>query len=222
MAVGKTASGLILACALWGTDMEFQVRHQHLRKGCVGTMKVTSEGIAFAGSKNHAWTWKYADIQELKAAPERISVLTYEDRKLKLGADRAYEFQGEIPSGVYTLWSAKLDQRFVEARAEETGGWSLAAKHLRPVSGSDGILTFGASRIVYATDARDDSRTWRYQDIDTISSSGPFQLTITSFERARALYGDRKGFNFQLKQVLSEAQYNQLWLDIQKANGRIQ
>ena len=46
------------------------------------------------------------------------------------------------------------------------------------------------------------SRTWRYQDIENISSSGPFQLTITTFERAKTHYGDLKGFNFELKRPL--------------------
>jgi hypothetical protein len=46
-----------------------------------------------------------------------------------------------------------------------------------------------------------------------VSSSGPFQLTITTFE---------KQFDFQLKQPLSEARYNRLWLDIERKNGYIQ
>ena len=222
MAFGKTAGCLMLAGALWGADVQFRVRHEHLRKGCAGTMTVTDSGISFTGAKKHAWSWKYGDIQELKLAPDRVRVLTYADRKLRLGADRAFEFTGEVPRELLPLWSAKLDQRFVAEVAEKAEGWTLEAKHLLRVKGSEGTLTFGAGRIAYATAAKDDSRTWRYQDIENISSSGPFQLTVTTFERAKSHYGDRKGFNFQLKQALNEAQYNQLWLDIQKTNGRIQ
>jgi hypothetical protein len=32
-------------------------------------------------------------------------------------------------------------------------------------------------------------------------------------------YGDRKGFNFQLKQPLDEARYNDLWLRLERSKG---
>jgi hypothetical protein len=226
MAFCKAAGCLILAGvagALAGGDVEFAARHEHLRKGCAGTIKVTEDGIAFSGPKKHAWMWKYQDIQELKAAPGSLYVLTYRDSKLRLGADRAFEFTGAVPPELFSLWSARLDQRFVAATARGgLEGWSVPVKHLRRVSGSEGLLTFGPERIEYATEAKEDARTWRYRDIENISSSGPFQLTIVTFERARSHYGDRKGFNFQLKQSLDEARFNQLWLDIEVKNGRIQ
>lgn len=222
MAIGKTASGLVLAAALWGAPVEFAARHEHLRKGCAGTVTVTDEGISFRGANRHAWSWKYEDIEELKMSPGHLRVLTYQDRALLPGADRAFEFTGAVPRELYAQWSAKLDQRFVAELAEkDVQGWSLPVKHLRRVKGSEGVLTFAADRIVYATGAPDDSRTWRYSDIENISSSGPFQLTITTFERARSQYAGRKGFNFQLKRALDEAKYNQLWLDIEIKNGRI-
>ena len=56
-------------------------------------------------------------------------------------------------------------------------------------------------------------RTWRYKDIQFISSANPFQLTITTLE---------KQFSFQLKQAITETAYNQCWLEIEKKNGRIQ
>lgn len=91
--------------------------------------------------------------------------------------------------------------------------FAIPVKHLKSIVGSQGTLEFGADSIEYATEAPGESRTWRYSDIDSISSSGQFQLTITTIE---------KGFNFELKEALSESRYNQIWLDIQKKNGRIQ
>jgi len=228
MAFGKAGicflAGIFLtAPALWGADTQFTVRHEHLRKGCAGVMRVSDEGISFSGAHGHAWKWKYPDIHELKMAPDRITVLTYQDSRFRLGAGRVYQFTGAIPKEVCQVWSKKLDQRFVAELADHpSGGWSAPAKHLKPITGSEGVLTFASDHIVYATDAKADSRTWRYSDIDNISSSGPFQLTITTYERAKSHYGDRKEFNFQLKQALNEARYNQLWLDIQIKNGRIQ
>jgi hypothetical protein len=215
MAFGKTASCLILAATL-ASATQFTVRHQHLRGDCAGVMTVDENGVRFTGAKKHAWSWKYEDIQELRLAPESIYILTYKDSKLRLGADRAYNFTGKIPAEeLYALLRERMDQRFVAAVGEAIGlpTWSLPVKHLRPIVGSEGTLAFGAEAIVYSTPAKTESRTWRYSDIESIGSSGPFQLTITTLE---------KGFNFQLKQPITEARYNQLWLQIEKTNGRIQ
>jgi hypothetical protein len=160
----------------------------------------------------------------LKLGSNHIRVLTYRDSRLRLGADRVYDFTGTVPEGVYALWKKTLDQRFVAELADTRGTplWSIPAKHLLRMGGSEGVLEICNDRIVYAADRKKESRTWRYEDIDNISTNGPFQLTITTFERAKFHYGDRKGFNFQLKQALSEARYDELWRKIQEENGRIQ
>jgi len=215
MAFGKAASCLILAAAL-ASAAQFAVRHKHLNGGCAGAMTVDENGVSFTGAKKHAWSWKYEDIQELALAPDGIRILTYKDSRLRLGKDREYNFTGKIPAeDLYALLRDRIDQRFVAAvgQAPDLPSWSLPVKHLRPIVGSEGTLAFGAEAIVYSTPARDESRTWRYSDVESIGSSGPFQLTITTLE---------KGFNFQLKQPITEARYNQLWLQIEKKNGRIQ
>ena len=215
MAFGKTASCLILAASL-ASATQFAVRHEHLRKGCVGTLTVDENGVSFTGAKKHAWSWKYEDIQQLRLSPESIYILTYKDSKLRLGKDREYNFTGKIPAEeLYPLLKDRMDQRFVAAVGQALGlpTWSVPVKHLRPIVGSEGTLAFGAEAIVYSTPTKAESRTWRYTDIESIASSGPFQLTVTTLE---------KGFNFQLKQPITEARYNQLWLQIEKENGRIQ
>jgi len=223
MAFGKTAGCLILEGAVWAQAAQFTVRHEHLRKGCAGTLTVDENGVRFTGAKKHAWSWKYEDIQQLRLSPESIYILTYKDSKLRLGKDREYNFTGKIPAEeLYALLKNRMDQRFVAAVGQPerpaTGAlglptWSVPVKHLRPIVGSEGTLEFGAEAIVYSTPAKAESRAWRYSDIESIASSGPFQLTITTLE---------KGFNFQLKQPITEARYNQLWLQIEKKNGRIQ
>jgi hypothetical protein len=147
-------------------------------------------------------------------------VLTYEDNRHSPVGDVSYEFTGKIPAAeLYDLLKGRLDQRFVAALAEISWPvqFSIAAKHLLRGTfqnrGSQGALSFGADAIAWSTPNTDDSRTWRYLDIASISSSGPFDFTITTLE---------KTFHFHLKQPLAEAQYNQLWMEIEKKNGRIQ
>ena len=215
MAFGKAASGLILA-ALWGQCEQFPMRHEHLRKGCAGTLTVDAQGVRFTGAQKHAWAWNFQDIQQLTLSPGSIRILTYKDSKLRLGADREYHFTGKVPAqALYALLRDRMDQRLVAAvpRASGLPGFSVPVKHLGRIMGSEGELSFGADTIAYSTPATDASRTWRYTDIDTISSSGPFQLTLTTLEKA---------FNFQLKQPITEARYNELWLQIERKNGRIQ
>jgi len=216
MAIGKTAGCLILAFAAWASAAQFTVRHEHWRKGCEGTMTVGEDGVSFTGAGDHSWSWKFQDIQELRLTPRSIHILTYKDDKFRLGADVGYEFTGKIPAdSLYAFLRDRMDQRFVAQMDVDSAlpTLTLAVKHEARVLGSEGRLAFTPDSIVYGTPAKNQSRTWRYEDIDSISSSGRFQLTITTLE---------KSFNFQLKQPITEGQYNQLWLQIEKKNGRIQ
>jgi len=215
MAFRKTSGCLILAAAL-ASATQFTVRHEHVRKGCGGVMTVDERGVSFAGEKAHRWTWTFEDIQQLTLGPHEIRVLTYQNSRLLPRVDRAYDFTGEIPAAqLYAFLRGRMDQRLVAALGETPAapGTVLPVKHLTSFGGSQGQLAFGPDAIVYATPAKRESRTWRYADIAGISSSGPFQLTVSTLE---------KDFNFQLKQPLDEARYNQLWLEIEKRNRRIQ
>ncbi len=214
MALGKKTIGLILAGASWLGAAQFEVRHEHLRKGCHGVLTIDESGVSFAGTKKHKWAWKFEELQQLKLAPNEIHVLTYKDSKLRLGADRAYDFRGAIPAvELYPMLSRKMDQRFVAQLAEPSEhDFAIPVKHLGRISGTEGTLAFGDDTVVYSTPAKGESRTWRYTDVDSISSSGRFQLTLTTME---------KSFNFQLKEPLAEAKYNELWMAVEKKNGRI-
>ena len=211
MAFRKIASCLILFVAI-STAAEFPVKY----KTRPGTLKVDETGISYAGAKATSFSWKYQDIQRLTVSPNRITVLTYQDNRYLLGADRNYDFTGEIPAKeLYALLSPLLDQRFVAAVAQPPGDilFAIAAKHVRRITGTEGTISFGSGFIVYDTPTKDDSRTWRYQDIQSISSASPFELTVTTFEQS---------YNFQLKSPLPESRYNVLWLEIEKKNRGLQ
>jgi hypothetical protein len=217
---------IAIIAALWAApalfaqkELRYQVRHDHWRKYGPGTLIVNERGISFqeAGKKDpHAGEWPYSDIQQLYLAPNKMKLLTYEDRKWRLGMDREYTFglpAGQTFNEAYTFLKGRLDQRFVAAIAdpEVQPLWRIPVKLLGRISGSEGVLEVSPDRIVYKTGRKERSRTWRYQDIENVSTSGPFQLTLTSFERAKSHYGNLKGFNFQLKEPLDEKRFNLLW-----------
>jgi hypothetical protein len=202
------------------------------RVGNMGTLTVSSTDIVFeetgkGGKKpKHPknWRWAYQDIQQLKVSPRSLTVLTYKDSAWKFGADREYEFD-LVPDGTFTaaydLLKNRLDQRLVAEIPDKISAplWEIPVKHLHRFGGDEGILEVGPQMLVYKSENKEDSRTWRYEDIENISSSGPFQLTVTTFERAKTHYGDRKGFNFELKQRLEESRFNDLWLRLNQSKG---
>jgi hypothetical protein len=222
MAIGTKTSGLILAWAVAATAAQFPMRHRHVRGGCEGTLDVSENGVRFAGPKGHAWQWKLEQIRQLELAPDRVVVVSYENGTLP-GTERRYEFSGAVPADeLYSLLKNRMDQRLVAELAQPAGAalWSMPAKH-EGRAGSLGTLDVTPETIGYRTGAKYESRTWRYADIAGVSSSGPFQLTVTTFELAPAQYGGRKDFNFELQQPMTEARYDELWLQVERKNGRI-
>lgn len=205
MAYGKTAGCIILAGFAALSAAQFPMLHEHLRKSCAGVMTIDEHGVSFAGPKEHAWTWQFQDIRQLTVSPEGVTVLTYQ------GPRRV--FRGAVPAAnLYPMLRDRMDQRLVAALAEEVpGAWSIPVKHIGP--DSQGAIAFGADSIVYSTKTPGESRTWRYSDIDSIASAGPFELTVTTLERE---------FHFQLKQPLGDARYDELWMQLQRKNGKIQ
>jgi hypothetical protein len=233
-------SGLVLLAPAGFAQQEFRYdawhghsRPPHIKRaGNMGTLTITDSSVAFEETykegkrpKNpHSWHWDYQDIQQLKIGPKSLTVLTYKDNKWKLGADREYQFDlrsDKTFEDAYRVLKGRLDQRFVAAIPDGISNalWEIPVKHLLRFSGDEGVLQVGPDEIVYKSDNKAESRTWRYQDIENVSSAGPFQLTITTFERAKTHYGDLKGFNFELKQRLEEGRYNDLWLRLNQSKG---
>jgi len=228
----------LLAPAAFTQELRYDVWHAHsgppliMKAGNMGTLSFTEAGVSFeetykSGKKPRhprAWRWDYQDIQQLKIAPKSLTVLTYKDNKWKLGADREYRFDlvGEQTfEGAFQLLKGRLDQRLVAAIPDRLPNilWEIPVKHLLRFGGDEGVLQVGPDAIVYTSADKADSRTWRYEDIENIGSSGPFDLTITTFERAKTHYGNLKGFNFELKRRLEDPQYNQLWLRLNQSKG---
>lgn len=236
--IGAFLAVLALSPVAIAQTFDFEAWHghsrpPHIRKaGNFGKLLIDDTGVSFEESyKNgkvpkhpHKWHWDYRDIQQLKIAPKSLTVLTYADNKWKFGADREYEFDlvsGGTFEDAYKVLNTRLDQRFVAAIPESPADllWDIPVKHLNWPGGDEGILRVGKDKIVYESADHRSSRTWRYEDIDNVSSSGPFDLTFVTFERAKLDYGSRKQFNFQLKQRLEESRYNDLWLRLNQSKG---
>ena len=235
------AVALSLAATARSQDLRFDVRHERALKDRLGRVTLDDRGVRYEQVLNvkqqsrvakgkkppelERARWDYRDIQQLWISPEKLVILTYTDRKWLLGADREFEFdltgKGQSFTAAYEFLKGKLDQRFVAAMPDPAIDvvWEMPVKLLGTLRGSEGVLQAGADRIVYKTDRKAQSRTWRYRDVENAATSGPFQLTLTTYERAGTHYSSLKGFNFQLKEALDEKRFDFLWRRINQAKG---
>lgn len=228
-------------------ELTYQVRHDrplhdHSRifktKVSEGVLTINDQGVGYQQvipegkrKKNPkkppklvSFRFDYQDIQELWVSPDKLVLVTYKDRKWLLGIDKEFEFflpKGKSFEDAFAVLKDKLDRRFVAAMADPQPNalWALPVKLLGTIKGSEGLLQVGPDRIVYKTDSPRQSRTWRYQDIENVSTSDRYQLTLTTYERAKTHYGNMKGFNFQLKQPLDEKRFDSLWKRLNQDKG---
>jgi hypothetical protein len=239
----KAQRGLGLLVALLAivpagaAELTYGVRHHRAMKNHEGVLTISEKGVAYQQvvpekrkanpnkpPKLESVQFDYQDIQELWVSPDRLRLVTYKDRKWLLGVDKQFEFflpKGKSFEAAYAMLKDKLDRRFVAAVADSQPVmlWELPVKLMGTIQGSEGVLQVGQDRIVYKTDRPRQSRTWRYQDIENVSTSDRYQLTLTTYERARTHYGSMKGFNFQLKQPLDEKRFEMLWKRLNQDKG---
>lgn len=223
--IEKAAGALVVALVMFDTgaaaeSVTVPVRHSHLRKGAAGQIRINESSISFgeAGKRrSHSREWAYEDIQQLYVAADRIRIVTYEDVSWKLGKDREYVFE-ELPEGaaqrILTALRGRIDERRVVAAMPDMSIqpiWQVRAKLLEGRGGSEGAVLVSDRSIVYNSAERNASRTWHFPQIESISSSGPFDLTITVFEQDGSRFLGRRDYRFQLKTQLSEDRYNALW-----------
>lgn len=207
---------------LYAQVAEFPARHDHQIGGCAGFLRFDANGVSFAQAgdkkRKHDFALAYADIQELAVGTKKVHLVSYHDRAWLLGKDQPYDFTlDDSPNmlPLYSFLSSKLDQRFVAMLADASGGvpqWSIPVKRLEAMRGQQGKLTVLADKLVFETSQPDSSRTWRDKDIENISSAGPFQMTVVTFEPGGT-------FNFELKEPLDPDRYQTLWLRLNRPKG---
>ena len=191
----------------------------------MGTLVIGAGEIAFeeqseSGKDSHQWT--YDDIQQLSLSAGTLRLVSYQDQKWQLGRDREFVFD-RLPAGmaqrVSPLLRSSLGPRFVAelADADARSLWQVGVKLRRGLGGSQGTLVVEEGKIVYETDAPGQSRTWRFEDIDGVSTGGGFDLSITTLERSGWRHAGPTEFRFQLKEPLSEERYDELWRGVQRA-----
>jgi len=215
---------VVLAClaARSAAAQTFQVEHSRLFGRCRGTLVFDDTTVRYIPEKKEpARIWKYEDIQQLAVAPGRISILTYHSRKAELGRDQLFNFR---------VLSRALDDQFrkdMESRLGRPLVWgvpprpmavrfSIPARHRLFLRDSQGVLEFGEDTIVYRSNKPGDSRLWRYEDLLSVGSTGPFQLRLGALEKTGGEFGEEKNYVFDLKRRLTSEEYDFVWEKINR------
>lgn len=220
----RTFAGIALALSLQAETVTLTARHDHLKGSCSGSIAITAEGIEYTeGARSkprkrpHNYVWKWADTQQATLSGKELIVLTYEDRWAKLGADREMRFRlapGAPLEAAGDALRAGLERKYVEALAQERAAevpplWSLPAKHLAGFGGAVGTIEMREDGVGFRSKPL--TRTWQWADLENVSSAGPYELTLTTFERSRVHYGGRRDFTFQLREAITPERVDQLW-----------
>jgi hypothetical protein len=212
---------LLVSSALQAQEARFPVQHSRLLRDRTGELIFGETGIEYrTKEKGDARAWKYEDIQQLGLlSPKELTIVTYEDSKWKLGKDLFYRFEitaGEITPALWSQLQAKLKRPVVSALIppDIAAKFSIPVKHLRGFSGTQGVLEIGDEYVIYKTSVPKDSRIWRYQDISSVGTTGPYQIRLTSMDRAEGESGGERNFVFSLKERLAPEAYDFIWWKI--------
>jgi hypothetical protein len=223
----EKAIGTFLIAAFAVAGQEAEVRHRHLLYGgCTGTLKITEDGVAFQATQKtkHAFTWKWRDIQELELGRDRMAVLTYEDNKWNSARDREYTFD-KLPTDfvaeVRVPLRRHLPGRFIDTGVSPVSStWEIPVK-LRQAAwrGANGVLRVSPGGVQFRASKGSASRTWSIADIQSVASSGPYDLALTTLEKSGVTRASGREFRFQLKEPLDPARYQQLWDAVERGKG---
>lgn len=220
----RTSIFLILsflaAATAWAQT--FQVEHGHLWRGCKGKLVFGDTTVEYiAENKKHSRIWNYEDIQQLAIAPGKVSILTYDARKIEFGADQVFNFKvlsGVLSDSFRNEMGKKLTHPLVSSIVpeEEQFRFSVPARHRLFLNDSQGVLEFGAEYVVYRSGESGASRIWRYDELLSMGSTGPFQLRIGALQKTGGEYGEEKNYVFDLKRRLTSEEYDFIWEKINR------
>jgi hypothetical protein len=215
-------TAIVLNTWTMAEETRLEVKHDHLFTSCKGQLIFNDNGVRYeTKDSKHARDWKYEDIQQLGIEPNKVVVLTYRDRLLYLGKDEKFTFEvteGQVKDSLRAFVEEKLTRPLVSAvlPSEVVVRYRIPVKHRRALRGTEGVLELSDRYLIYRTTndqskGKSDARIWRYDELVSVGSTGPFQLRVTAMERTGGEYGGGKNFVFDLKEKLPEQAYDYLW-----------
>lgn len=162
-----------------------------------GTLAIDENGVKFRSEGGREQRWGLTDIRTAFIAPHRLIVETYVNRSLHRPGEQRYEFDltQAVPPSVaaeLAIGIARPSQNAVTDSGTPAIA-SIPAHHRALAGGTNGVLRFRKDGIDYVTASKEDSRSWRWADLQTLSDPDPYHLFI---------FGYRDTYTFDLKAPL--------------------
>jgi hypothetical protein len=163
-----------------------------------GSLAIDDKGVEFRSGGGHDQRWGFAEIHTAFIAPHRLSLETYVNRSLRRPGEQRYEFDltEAVPAPVAAALAAGIARPVQNADPDSNASAiaSISVHHRTLTGGTNGVLRFRDGGIDYVTTSRDDSRSWRWEDLQTLSDPDPYHLF---------LFGYRDTYTFDLKAPLA-------------------
>jgi len=181
--------------------------HRGLLAKVTGTLIIDGAGVEFRPDKGSSIRWPFVEIQTLYIQARRITVTGYEKRgRLRTGTKQfRFDLGTDLPAAVAAelVKSVGRPVRNGNPQPEASSIATLPAHHRTGFGGtkSNGILRFREEGIDYVTKGDQDSRSWRWADIQTITNQDRYHLIV---------FGYRETYSFDLKQPLPPGLYDRL------------
>ena len=208
-------------------EFRFKVKHKHLRKSCQGELIINEDGAEYLTEYNeHRRNWLFTDIKLFKLISEtKIEIITYQQRQLrpsldetfKFGSDESFKFElldGEITRDLSEFLLARIKRpvvtTFIHQPVEAKPPlYVLPARHRHRWGGCNGELRIYEDKVIYESfEDAENSRLWRWSDLQSFGRSNRYKFEITTFEPQT---GGEKTFNFDLKEEMTDEIYDYLW-----------
>lgn len=168
-----------------------------------GTLVFDATGVEFRPNKGNPVRWPFVEIKTIYVAPRKVTLSSYERRGcFRLGTrDFNFELGEEMPASVSAALARELSRPIRNANPGEqtTGTVSIPVHHNTLRGGSNGVLRFSDDGIDYVTQAPEDSRSWEWRDIQTVSYPDAYHFTV---------YGFLETYSFDLKHSLPAGIYD--------------
>lgn len=166
-----------------------------------GNLRINNKEIEFLSTKGRSFKWPFVEVQTFFLAPHSLAIETYKNRKHHLPGMQRFRFDLDqtVSPEIAAELSRKVGRPSQNAVPDQASQGIVILAHHRTLSGgTNGSLRFTTSGIDYVTDVRDDSRSWRWADLQTLSDPDPYHLLV---------FGYRDTYAFDLKDPLPQSMF---------------
>jgi hypothetical protein len=181
-------------------------RIHHGVKSTRGNLIFTANGIEFRSEPRFSHRWSFTEIKTLELRPQRLVVTDYENRGHHLSGTRHFDFdlQTPVPPAVAAELTNRVGKPVVnedpEAKADAL--FTIPARHSTRFGGTNGILRFRDRGIDYVTTGGKGSRSWRWDEIQTIANPDRYHFHLGGYLET---------FEFELKQPMTTDLFDRVW-----------